>query len=293
MDELGTILSARQFVKAAGIKSVPVNVERLAAAADAKIKVADDLADNESGQTTQFRGKHVIFVNGNHSEERQRFTVLHEIAHIVLGLPSNHHGEPIKTETLLRYRRRPKEEVLCDVFAAECLLPYEWFAKQVANTDISMDAVKSLAKQYEASLTTTGSRFALSAKEPCAFVLSEVGRIRYVSRSQELKELRGWIDFNVPLPQGSVARRLIKGSSEIEDYDEVPSDVWFDGGIRNRAFVAEEAIRLREWNQCLSLVWIDESMTPTRERWNEDEDGESALRELDGALPWPSKSRRR
>ena len=293
MDEFGTILRARQFVEAAGIKSVPVDVERLAAAAEAKIKVAYDLADNESGQTTQFRGKHVIFVNGNHSEERQRFTVLHEIAHIVLGLPSKHHGGSLKTEVLLRYRRRPEEEVLCDVFAAECLLPYDWFAKQVADTDISMDAVKSFADEYKASLTTTGSRFALNATEPCAFVLSEVGRIRYVSRSQQLRELKGWIDFNVPVPQGSVARRLIQGGSKIEDYDEIPSDVWFDGGIRNRVFVAEEAIRLREWNQCLSLVWFDGSLTPTREQWNEDEDGESALRELDGTLPWPSKSRRR
>ena len=190
-------------------------------------------------------------------------------------------------------RQRPEEEVLCDVFAAECLLPYHPFANQVAGTDISLDAVKSFAQEYKASLTTTGSRFALNANEPCAFVLIEDGRIRYVSRSKYLNEMKGWINFNVPVPEGSVAQRLLLGGSRTEDYDEIPTNVWFDRGIRNRPLVAEEAILLSEWNQCLSLIWFDESLTPVRERWDEDEDNEPLLTELDGTLPWPSRSRRR
>ena len=293
MDELGTILKARKFVRDADNESIPVDVERLAAATKAEIRVVYDLADNESGQTARFKGKHLIIVNGNHSEERQRFTALHEIAHIVLGLPSQHHGATLTTETLLRYGRRPPEEVLCDVFAAECLLPYDSFAKQAAGTDICMDAVKSFAKEYKASLTATGSRFALHANAPCAFVLSEVGRIRYVSRSKYLKELKGWIHSNLPVPRRSVAHRLIQDVSKWEDYDELPTDVWFDGGIRNRPFVAEEAILLRDWSQCLSLVWFEVSLTPVSERWDADENDEPLLKELDGTLPWPTKSRRR
>ncbi len=295
MDEFQTILKARHFIGMAGNEAVPVDIKHLAAAAEAKIKIVYDLADDESGQTTQFRGKHLIIVNGNHGEERQRFTVLHEIAHIVLGLPSQHQGATLKTDVLLRYRRRPEEEMLCDVFAAECLLPYDSFAKEVADTDISLDAVRFLAAKYKASLTTTGSRFAVNANEPCAFVLSEDGCIRYVSRSKHLNELKGWINFNIPVPQGSVAQRLIetRGGSEIEDYAEVPSDVWFDGGIKNRPLVAEEAILLREWNQCLSLIWFDENLKSVYERWDEDEDNEPLLKELDGTLPWPPKSRRR
>ena len=293
MDEFRTILRAREFVGDAGNESVPVDIERLAAAAKAKIKIAYDLADDESGQTTQFKGKHIIIVNGNHREERQRFTVLHEIAHIVLGLSSQHHGATLKTDVLLRYRRRPEEEMLCDVFAAECLLPYGSFAREVADTDISLDAVKSLAARYKASLAATGSRFAVNASEPCAFVLSEDGRIRYVSRSKHLIELKGWVCFNAPVPVDSVAHRLIAGDSKIEDHDEIPTDVWFDGGIRNRPLVAEEAILLQEWNQCLSLVWFDETLKPVRDRWDEEEDDEPLLKELDGTLPWPSKSRRK
>ena len=143
------------------------------------------------------------------------------------------------------------------------------------------------------SLTTTGSRFAVNASEPCAFVLIEDGRIRYVSRSKYLNEIKGWISFNVPVPQGSVAQRLHQDDSRTEDYDEIQTDVWFARGIGARPLVAEEAILLREWKQCLSLIWFDESMTPVRERWDEDEDREPLLTELDGTLPWPSRSRRR
>lgn len=293
MNEVPTILKARQFLRDARSESVPVDIERLAAAANAKIKIVYDLADDESGQTTQIRGKNIIIVNGNHREERQRFTVLHEIAHIVLGLPSQHHHAMLKTDLLFRYGRRPEEEVLCDVFAAECLLPYHPFAEQVADTDICLDEVKSLANEYKASLTTTGSRFAINAREPCAFVLSEEGSIRYVSRSRYLNELRGWIEFNVPVPNGSVAHRLISGSPKNEDYDEIPTDIWFDGGIRNRPLVAEEAILLPSWDQCLSLIWFDQSAKPFPERRDLDEDDDPLLPELDGTLPWPSKRRRK
>lgn len=290
--EFQTILKARKFVRDAGIAAAPVDLERLAAAANAKIKILHDLADEESGQTTQIKGKHIIIVNGNHREERQRFTVCHELAHIVLELPSHHHGLTLTTGTLMRYERRPPEEMLCDVFAAECLLPYDLFSKDIGDMDISMASVKDLAEKYKASLTTTGSRFAVSAHEPCALVLSEDGQTRYVSRSKFLNELKGWIDFNIPLPKGSVAHRLMRNGSKTEDYDELASDIWFSGGIRNRPMLAEEAILLREWNQCLSLNWFDEGLEPVHER-DKKEDDEPLLNELDGMLPWPSRGRRR
>ncbi|MCC6579436.1 MAG: ImmA/IrrE family metallo-endopeptidase [Phycisphaeraceae bacterium] len=293
MDEFPTIMKARQFVRSADITSVPVDIGRLAATANARIKVVDDLNGDESGYTFPLNGKHVIAVNGNHREERQRFTVLHEIAHIVLDLPSQHHGGKLTISDLMRYGRRPPEEMLCDVFAAECLLPYDFFSKDVGNVDISMEAVKKLARQYKASITSTGSRFAINAIEPCAFVLSENGMVRYVSRSKFLREMNGWIEFNMPVPQGSVAQRLFQGASKTEDYDEIAADTWFSNGVKNYDMLAEEALLLREWDQCLSLIWFDENLRSTAAGQDSGEGDEPLLRELDGILPWPSKSRRK
>ena len=142
-------------------------------------------------------------------------------------------------------------------------------------------------------ITATGSRFAVNANKPCAFVLSEDGHVRYVSRSKFLNELKGWIDFNVSVPNGSVAHRLFWNEANTDGYDELPTDVWFNGGIKNQPMLAEEAILLQELNQCLSLIWFDESLRPVRERRDEDENDEPLLEELDGVLPWRSKRRRK
>ena len=294
MDEFAVILKARKFVRDAGIDSIPVDIERYAATVKVRIKVSCDLDDEESGQTFPIGGKHIVTVNGNHSEERQRFTVLHEIAHIVLELPSQHHGTNITTEDMLSYRRRPKEEILCDVFAAECLLPCDQFRKDVEDMDVSMDAVKALAARYKASVTSTGSRFAVNCNVPCAFVLMEHGEIRYVSMSKFLRELDGWIEFGVPIPRGSVAERLSTGNSTARNYDEIPTDVWFNNEIKKFDLVAEEAMLLREWDQCLSLLWFDDDLRPTGMSGIQDnDDDEPLLEELDGNLPWPSKRKRR
>ena len=292
MEELSVILKAREFI--AGIDTVPVNIEQLAATANATIKVSGDLDDDESGQTFSIGGKNFITVNRNHSEERQRFTALHEIAHIVLELPSQHHGTSLTMSDLTSYRRRPKEEILCDVFAAECLLPYKIFSKDIEDMDVSLESVKDLAVKYKASLTTTGSRFAVNCDLPCAFVLVEDGKIRYVSSSKFLRERKGWIDIGVPVPRGSVAYRLLHSSSKNSDYDEIDTGIWFNNRVRGFDLLSEEAILLEEWKQCLSLIWFDDDLRPAGpDNVQDSDDGEPLLEELDGILPWPSRRKRK
>ncbi|MEW8418840.1 MAG: ImmA/IrrE family metallo-endopeptidase [Candidatus Thiodiazotropha endolucinida] len=294
MDEFSVILKARQFIKDAGITSVPVDIDKYASAANAKIKISFDLEDDESGQTFPLAGKHIITINGNHLEERQRFTALHEIAHIVLELPSQHHGTNVTTSDLVSYRRRPKEEIMCDVFAAECLLPHDQFRADVEELDVSMDEVVELANRYKASITSTGSRYAVNCNVPCAFVLIDNGKVRYVSMSKFLRERKGWIELGVPIPIGSVAHRLSNDISLPQDCDEIPVDVWFTNGITGFDLLAEESIALRDWDQYLSLIWFDEDLRSVDQRREYYEaDGEPLLEELDGILPWPSKSRRK
>lgn len=294
--EFEVVLKARDFVRESGINSVPVDLKRYCMAAKAKIEVCYDLHDEESGQVFPLNGKNIINVNGNHTEERQRFTVLHEIGHIILELPSKHQNGSIKTTDLISYRQRPEEEVLCDIFAAECLLPYDFFKKDIEDVDICLDTIKELSKRYKASIHSTGSRFAVNCEGLCSFVLIEEGTIRYVSSSKSLRELMGWIDIGVPVPQNSAAFHLIKNQSETERYDdEVPTEVWFNNGVGNYDKLTEEAIFIKEWNQCLSILWFNESLKPADgvQSYGMGYGEPPLLKELDGILPWPSKSRRR
>ena len=90
MDSLAAIQRARRVVRDVNDLSIPVNVDRYAQAASAKIR-SRKLGDDEAGFTVRRGdGSHAITTNSADTEERRRFTVCHEIAHIVLRLPSRH-----------------------------------------------------------------------------------------------------------------------------------------------------------------------------------------------------------
>ena len=106
-------------------------------------------------------------------KERQRFTICHEIAHAVLGLPSDHGSQPWWST------KRPLEERLCDLFAVELLLPEKLFKPLAEKSIVSFESLDALASQFLVSTTATGSRFASVISTPIAFVLSEGGKVKY------------------------------------------------------------------------------------------------------------------
>ena len=94
MDEFSVVMRARKLVRTVNSTSIPASVEAYAEQVGAVVRVQMDLDENEPGWSFEIKGKKYICVNGNDSRERQRFTVCHELAHIVLGLPSDHQEIP-------------------------------------------------------------------------------------------------------------------------------------------------------------------------------------------------------
>lgn len=292
MDELTVVMHARDFVRRAGIDSIPIDLEKYLREAGAKLQVRTDMPDDRAGQTIPLPNHHLICVNGNHSEERQRFTVLHEIAHIVLKLQSNY-GETLDVGTLNRYSRRPIEEILCDVFAAECLLPYDFFKADVVGSDIGLNALRDLNERYQASLTSTASRYAAISQDACAMVLAENGLVRYVSRSPRMRELGFWFDYGLPAPKGSVIERLISNNLQT-DYDELPAYIWTNKDALMNLLICEDACLLGRWEQAISLLWFDDALQADIDpKYSSTNVEDELLPELDGVLPWPSRRHRR
>jgi len=291
IDEFSVVMRAREFIRQAGVDSVPVDLDRYLGVIKAKCMVVDDLDDEEAGQTTMIAGRHCLFINGRHSRERQRFTIVHEVAHIVLNLPSLHQ-QKIGVPSLYSYARRPQEEILCDVFAAECLLPSTFFTRDVNRLPMGFESIEGLAARYEASLTSTGSRFALVQEDPCAFVLAESGIVRYVSFSKLMREWGCWMKTGAQLPRESAAGRLRAGQV-VDGPLEVEAGLWLDDQRRGGPVLLEEARLLPRWDQVLSLLWF-ETASEFGNGWSEEvEDDPYGVKELDGYLPWPSKKRRR
>ena len=153
IDEFRAVLKAREFVRKVNPATIPVPIEMYARELGAVIRPQTDLGPDEAGYCFKNNGKHFICTNANDKPERQRFTVCHEIAHIVLGLPSQHGASPWWS-----YAKKPLAEILCDVFAAELLLPYDLFQPQAEKSSISLAAIDDLAERFQASATATGSR---------------------------------------------------------------------------------------------------------------------------------------
>ena len=287
MDEFSVVLRARTFVRETGLLGLPPSVEAYVQQIGGVLRHDADLPDDEPGYSFENNGKHFICVNDKNSEERRRFTACHEIAHIVLELPSDHSSMPWWS-----YAKRPKNEVLCDVFAAELLLPNQLFEPLVHEEQIGFSAIDELGRRFVASTTATGSRYAMVMDAPCAFVLSEKGLVRYASRSKTLREAGGWIPPRMEVPPETLSARVRAGGVETKP-DEVAADVWFSDW-RPGGMVLEEARFLKSWDQTLSLLWFeDEEVPPLIRDTSDTEDEEPPLQELDGTLPWPGKRRRR
>ena len=116
--------------------------------------------------------------------ERQRFTICHEIAHVVLELPSSHedassHG----------YVKRDENEVWCDMFAAELLMPQQQFKKDLDDQEPSINLVDILSKKYCTSFPATASRVSHSDKDQ---IRATYNHAMYVE--QRRKMMQEWAD---------------------------------------------------------------------------------------------------
>jgi Zn-dependent peptidase ImmA (M78 family)/DNA-binding XRE family transcriptional regulator len=106
--------AANELLEKAAIAGPPVPVEHLAQLCGVLV-FYEDFPDSLSGLVFANEGTAVIGVNANHTENRQRFSLAHELGHNLLG----HHLE--SQGALLGYDWRA--ERAANEFAAEVLMP--------------------------------------------------------------------------------------------------------------------------------------------------------------------------
>ncbi|TDR45686.1 uncharacterized protein DUF955 [Tahibacter aquaticus] len=283
MDELTAITRARKLV--AGISSAPVDVIALASAHNMEVKESDQLAEGEAGNTFRKGAKTFIVVNKNDDPFRRRFTVLHELAHHVLDLPSNH-GATIPASELERFSGRPPEEKLCDVFAAECLVPTHLIRSLAATAPFCVDTVQRLSAHFQASRPCVASSYVRASRELIAYVFAEGGRVQSAIMSAALREQRIFIQGGM-VPAASAAARALARDTTLESVELDGSD-WSSSDAAMQFACSEEALHMRAWNQTLSLLTF-ERVGPSQRGAADRDESEDLLPELTGHLPWPKR----
>lgn len=284
MDENVAVARARKLLKDAGINTVPVDVEPLALFLGFKVS-RKELPDGEAGSTFERRGQKHILVNEKDSVLRQRFTILHEIAHHVLELPSKH-GEKVPADELERFTGRHPEEVLCDIFAAECLVPWGLIHPLAEEKDFTLEHLAELAEQFQASRACIASRFAQASNNHLAFVVAEDGVIKYSIVSKALKESRVWISKDIPLPRNSAAAKAFNsGISGLHEADSEGAD-WSNSDDARRFACYEQSIYYAPAKQTQSILIFEELERPVLGGHRSNRDDDDLLEELDGYPGW-------
>jgi Zn-dependent peptidase ImmA (M78 family) len=280
---------ARAFVASVDTSNIQNDLSVYVRKANAKL-INEELGDGESGFTvTRGNGQHIITVNSLEIEQRQRFTICHEIAHIVLGLPSQHDELPSWS-----YAKRDINEVMCDTFAAELLMPYRMFKDKIPKGEPSIKVIEFLAAEFRTSFPATASRYATLIDIPCAFVTMEGGYVRYAARSTALRNARARISSKSVIPTGSVAHRLRSEGMSLIETNEVAQDIWFEEWEKGLD-LWEMSRHYHLYDTTISLLWFSEEDLPEVEvdRFGTRVIDDGGLTELTGELPWPSKSKRR
>jgi Zn-dependent peptidase ImmA (M78 family) len=109
----------------------PVPIEKIAASQGAQITYA--AFDGEvSGVLYRESNRVLIAVNSTHAPTRQRFTIAHEVGHLLM-----HKGRPVVVDRLVRVNMNlrdgtsSKEEIEANAFAAELLMPRKLIASEI------------------------------------------------------------------------------------------------------------------------------------------------------------------
>ena len=104
---------------------------------------------NVEGYLTKSAGGLAIAVNSDRTLVRQRFTIAHELGHVIL---SRYEGKPIEQKCrALHYS--DEEELLVDMIAAEILMPSEEISTLVPSLPKGWKAIEYLVWNYRVSYT--------------------------------------------------------------------------------------------------------------------------------------------
>jgi Zn-dependent peptidase ImmA (M78 family) len=155
------------FAKQRGHKEPPFPATELA-----KLNGIKTIEKADLGTTSAILIKdpdgYTIKVNGRNSSARQNFSCAHEIGHTFLHeLNRPLHIDQDEFRTGSQRKGNYERERLCDMAAAELLMPTDVFRQHLINTGISVNSIEKLANTFMVSALAVAYRIAELSPKPC------------------------------------------------------------------------------------------------------------------------------
>ena len=156
-DRSKAIQAARSLLEEHTIETIPVPVERIAKSLGIRVEYAP-LDDELSGLAHIRDDVPIIGVNALHAPNRRRFTLAHELAHIVLHRDELEHAVHVDRGSLRRDALAAEGvdpiEIEANAFAAELLMPERLLISELKRQPVDLEddaAVAALAKRFRVS----------------------------------------------------------------------------------------------------------------------------------------------
>jgi Zn-dependent peptidase ImmA (M78 family) len=213
--------------------AVPVDLDVLASYRNARVRIVD----HEQAETIAWDGRHWhIHVSQRDTPGRQRFSCAHGIVHTFF-MDAERTRPSAGVSTPAKHAWSEQEEQLCDIGAAELLLPRVEFLARCPAV-VTMATVLELASYFEASAEATALRVVTLSSVPAALVVLEPQlkpvEQRAVAKRRQQQSLPGLEDPQpAPVPRLRVQKSKGNGLPFIPKHKSVDDDSLLAAALTN------------------------------------------------------------
>lgn len=134
----------------------PTDLVKLAASLGVRTVRASPLATD--GRLIRSGPDLVIELNNSHSKARQRFSLAHEIGHLIVAQNGGFLATTVKERVSAPFAPDPNEEYLCNLAATDLLIPSEWVQDFLISRRLSLTTISQIARICETSLEVAARR---------------------------------------------------------------------------------------------------------------------------------------
>lgn len=180
-------------------------------------------------------GRDHILVDPAVSDRRKRFTLGHELGHILLA-----HGACPCTPQSIHGMPGDPYEAAANEFSANLLMPIRLFRRDAKTHLLRVEDLSKLADQYGVSLTATAIRFTEVTRDACAVVGLRVHETPWISKSRR----NGWWIHSPDSVEAVVEQGACDDIGNVV-VRESPAEKWLEGFSWGGGewFVREEIVR--------------------------------------------------
>ena len=230
-----------------------------------------------------------IFYNGKASPERQRFTIAHELGHLILhrGQQQSFNCDKESVYSGIDTIRTIEREA--DDFASNLLMPGDLLRDWISNQRIDLRALSAIAKRFQVSFEALCIRFIKFTTQRAILVYWDNGFVKYEWRSSSAIKTRARIR-RTDDPQEPLPGTLAADASVTQEWDgtEMSAAIW----------CPEEAqhMKLREFkhsfgarDRVLTLLLLESAEPRSWDRSWQDEDAEDCADRFASSGQFPAR----